>query len=176
MKVRKQHILIGTTALLITLGMGLYHSAYAAGVLAGSSRTITRDLVVNGTAEASISITPLNSILAGTYDTSNRQILATYKASVTGGTLGIRFNPTVGAAYSTGSPTARILTNSANSAQKLTVALTFGAGDGGTQVINGWRVFPEGTQEYNGAITNLVSQTISAGTYPVAVDAVAWLY
>lgn len=175
MKVRKQHMLIGTTALLITLGMGLYHSAYAAGVLAGSSRTITRNLIVNGTAEASISITPMSTILAGSYsgNIENRQTLATYKASVTGGTLAIRFNPTVGAAYGTGVPTSRILTNSANSAQKLSVTLKY---PNDTQIIDGWRVFPEGIQEYTADIRNLETQTVSAGTYPLAVDVVAWLY
>lgn len=172
MKVRKQHMLIGTTALLITLGMGLYHSAYAAGVLAGSSRTVTRNLIVNGTAEASISITPVSTVLAGSYDHSNRQVLARYKASVTGGTLAIRFNPNVGQAVSSGSPTGRKIINSANSAQAIYVGLTYPT----TQVIDGWRVFSEGIQEYEGVIQNTDTQTISAGTYPVAIDAVAWLY
>ncbi|HHR5860604.1 TPA: hypothetical protein ACS70L_003376 [Providencia alcalifaciens] len=164
---------------IITVLLTLLVQTAQATVLPGTSRTVTRDLVVNGTAEASVSITPRDDILAGNYlaGWNNQIVLATWSASVTGGTLATRLNPTV---VDTSQPYLGYLKRSGAPTNTLRVQLSFlnsistcttGELNTGT-----WLVCAEGYQKAGGYIKTYGAQTIVGGSYPIAIDAVAWMY
>ena len=170
LRITKRQLTLGGLAVLSAV---LVQTAQAA-VVAGTSRTVTRDLVVKGTAEASISITPRDNILAGNYNYFNQQMLATWSAEVTGATVAFRFNPTVVDPYGNGSnPTVGYLKKTGAPTQRLSVIITNTCS---SSVIGTWRVCSEGTQKVSGGIKAFETQTITGGSYPVAMDAVAWLY
>ncbi|EFE55241.1 hypothetical protein PROVRETT_05950 [Providencia rettgeri DSM 1131] len=171
--ITKRQLTLGGLSIIVVLSALLVQTVQAA-VLAGTSRTVSRDLVVNGTAEASVRITPSTNVLAGNYVGTSRITVATYEASVTGGTLALRFNPNVGNEYANPSPSHRYLLNTSDSSKRMTVALDDLIT--GTTTIDGWRVLPEGTQQASGRIRTLHNGTIAPGVYPVALDAVAWIY
>ncbi|EPC4333814.1 hypothetical protein ACRZTK_004417 [Enterobacter asburiae] len=156
-------------------------STTAAGIVTGTQQTVTRNLVVAGTATANITLTPATNILAGS--ANKGLVLGTFSASTTGGTIAVRLNPTVielDANYSYG-----YIKNNANATQKIYVGLfgsTIGKGcmnngafTGSAPILTGqWWVCSEGADEYQGEIRNSLLQNLIGGTYPVAVDAVAW--
>ncbi|UAN43334.1 hypothetical protein KGP24_23330 (plasmid) [Enterobacter sp. JBIWA008] len=157
-------------------------SATAAGILTGTQQTVTRNLIVAGTAEASVSITPAGNILAGNY-TGNQQ-MAVWSAKTTGGTIAYRLNPTIVQMFPTPSYSGGYIKNNANATQRIEILLISSCINQGTITSNAaplsgqWRVCPEGSEAVSGTIVTATGklQTLIGGTYPVAIDAVAWTF
>lgn len=155
----------------------------SAAVLTGSQQTVTRNLVVQGTAEASVSITPRRNILAGT--ASGNLILGTFEASTTAGTIAYRLNPTIVEQYPTPSYGSGYIKNSANANQKIEISLTpiscrnpSGDVSVNAALTGQWRVCPESSNTLTGTIVTHPSkvQNLVGGLYPIAIDAVAWTF
>ncbi len=160
-------------------------STTAAGIVTGTQQTVTRNLVVAGTATANITLTPTTNILAGS--ANKGLVLGTLSASTTGGTIAVRLNPTVVELDAIPNYAYGYIKNNANATQKIYVGLygsTIGKGcmsngaftGSGPFLTGQWWVCPEGSDEYQGEIRNQLLQNLIGGTYPVAVDAVAWTF
>lgn len=173
MSINKYTRVLSITTLIVAL-LGSLWSAAQADVVAGTSRTVTRDLIIRGVAEASANITLRDNILAGSYSYSNKQILGDWTATVTGGTVAIRLSPTVVDPYGSAQPTAGYLKKVGTPTQRFSVVLSVVNCDGST--INNWHVCSEGKQSIYGQLLTFETQNIVGGSYPVAIDVVAWLY
>ncbi|HDC4393605.1 TPA: hypothetical protein O8L60_004594 [Enterobacter cloacae] len=143
----------------------------SAAVLTGTQQTVTRNLVVAGTAEASVSITPSANVLAG--NTGAGLSLASWQASTTGGTIAFRLNPTI---VQQSTVTSGFLRNSADQTKLIEVEIYSNCTN--PTLIGQWRVCQEGVDSVSGSIRTIRSktQTLIGGTYPVAIDAVAWTF
>lgn len=154
-----------------------------ADVLTGTQQTMTRNLMVQGTAEATVSITSKGNVLAG--NASGGLLLGTFQASTTGGTIAYRLNPTIVEQYPTPSYGSGYIKNTSNQSQKIEVSLlntscrANGVLIGNTTTLIGqWKVCPESSDSVSGNIVTHPSkvQNIAGGIYPIAIDAVAWSF
>lgn len=168
------------------IGVGILMAAsmsVTAAILTGSQQTVTRNLTVQGTAEATIRITPKQNVLAGV--ASGGLVLGDFQASTTGGTIAYRLNPTIVEQYPTPSYGSGYIKNPLNNSQRIEVSLlNISCKSGGTEISNSatlsgqWRVCPESSDGVSGNIVTHPSktQTLAGGSYPIAIDAVAWSF
>lgn len=169
-------------ALLTAALLSVSLTVSAAGIVTGTQQTVTRNLVVAGSAEATVKITPATNVLAGV--TTGGLLLANWDASTTGGTIAYRLNPTIVQMYSTPSYGGGYLRNSADATQRIEVMINPRCTNQGvitatSGTLSGqWRVCPEGSESVAGTITSVGGkiQTLTGGAYPVAIDAVAWTF
>ena len=144
---------------------------------ASSVATANENILVNTAAQVSLTLTPVTSILASTYQSGT--VVASWNATTTAGSLAFRLNPSTMASTST-SPFTGTATSTTNSNNKIPVRIISHSGAsctlGATTVIDGWSVCPQGLGDAIGSIRTTTSQSISVGTYPLSMDAAVWAY
>ena len=129
----------------------------------------TGDVVFSETGTASISVTPVTGLLAGTH---NALQIATAQATATGGAVAYRWTPDASVVRN-GDNLQRTLSGKASALNKLDVVST------ATATVSA--AYPEWYVANNNASTlaitiktSAVDQPIAADTYVVSLDAVVW--
>lgn len=175
MLIKNKMILFVGTALLLPL---IAPSSYAGE--ASLVATANSNIVVQTTAQASLTLEPKTTILAGKYTES--LILATWSAEATAGSLALRLNPTT---MKTTSPSWGTATSKESSSN--TIPLNYSTLNSApcnftsntlSSNTNGWNVCNQGLLNSSGYI-RLVSggtTTIAPGTYPLSMDVAVWAY
>lgn len=148
---------------------------------AEASQVVTAqdNIVINTTAQVTLNMAPLTTLLASNYTKDTR--LATWSAETTAGALAIRLNPTIMKSTAT-APAWGYATSTTNSANTIRVSMVTAnnASCGFTQanatLISGWWVCNQGIGQSNGYLSLGQDQTIAVGNYPMSIDAAVWQY
>lgn len=142
---------------------------------ASSAATAQENIIVNTSAQVTLELAPVTTILASNYQAGT--VLATWSASTTAGSLAFRMNPTVMSTNLTYQGTATSTTNANN---KIPVRLVSHSGAsctlGTTTTLSGWSVCPQGMGDATGTIRTMNNQAIAVGAYPLSIDAAVWAY
>lgn len=144
-----------------------------AAVLTGSSTTATRNLNVNATGTASLSVVPVSELPAGRYNTG--YVIGHWSASVTAGTVAWRLNPDQVGQYPTLALHSGYLKNTRDATRQVEVTLK--ATDCSSYTLtDNWLVCPQGVSSISGTVGLTRSQVIQSGAYRMAVDTVVWAF
>lgn len=142
--------------------------------------TANSNIVVQTTAQASLTLSPSTTVLAGKY--TENIILATWSAEVTAGSLALRLNPTIMKTTSPSWGTATSKESSSNTMPLNYTTLNSAPCNFTSNTLssntNGWNVCNQGLLNSSGYI-RLASgggTTLSPGTYPLSMDVAVWAY
>lgn len=174
MLIKNKMILFVGTALLLPLSATSSYAAEASLVATANS-----NIVVQTTAQASLTLSPSTTVLAGKY--TENIMLGSWSAEATAGSLAFRFNPAIMKSTSPGSGTA---TSKESSSNTIPVSLsTYNSAQcnytsGNVSTISGWSVCNQGLLSSNGLIrlNAGINGTIAPGTYPLSMDVAVWAY
>lgn len=152
-------------------GGGVAHAeSLSDAAMAGDTITLA------ATGEASVQVNAKRDVVAGTY--AGGQVLGTWSASVTAGTVAWRLNPNTVQQYATPDYINGFLTSQTDSTRRIEISLTTG-GTCTTSTLSGvWRYCPNGVLSVSGNIVTVSGkiQYLSYGIYPVAIDAAVWSF
>lgn len=170
MLINNKTTLLAGVAFFLQLGATSSYAAEASLVATANS-----NIVVNTTAQATISLEPKTTILAGKYGTNIA--LADWNAEATAGSLAFRLNPTI-------MKTTNSFTGTATSKESSTNTIPISMGILGssscnapaTTLIGGWTVCNQGLLSTRGSLMLNGGGTIAPGTYPLSVDVAVWAY
>lgn len=159
-------------ALLVCLIPGLAGPCMAA-VLTGSSTTATRNLNVNASGTASLSVVPVGPLPVGRYNTGF--VIGNWSASVTAGTVAWRLNPVQVEQYTIPVWHSGFLKSTTDAQRQLEVSLIAPECSGYSRD-GDWLVCPQGVSSINGTVGLTRSQFIQSGAYRMAMDSVVWSF
>lgn len=155
-------IMPGMVALMLPVSSGM-------AVEASTVATAQENIVVYTTGTVTLSLTPVSSIIASSYESG--LILARWSASTTAGSIAVRLNPTTMKSINTLTGVATSTTNTAN-----TIPLTSTTTECNGSDISGWYVCGQGNSSVAGSLITRNNQSIAVGTYPLSMDAAIWQY
>lgn len=139
--------------------------------------TGTADVVFAASGEASITIQPVTTLLAGKHTSTT---IATGRVSATAGNIAYRWTPSVGTAVSGKNTNYRTLSGKASAANKLTVysfaPSNSGAGATRSPSDPNWWVATNNSNVINNLsiVTNETEQMVAPDTYVISMDAAVW--
>ncbi|UAN43335.1 hypothetical protein KGP24_23335 (plasmid) [Enterobacter sp. JBIWA008] len=162
-----------TGLILLALLMPVLTAPCTAAVLTGSSVTATRNLNVNASGTASLSVVPVSELPAGRYGMG--YVIGSWSASVTAGTVAWRLNPDLVGQYPTPVLHSGFLKNTRNATRQVEVTLSAADCTAYTLTDN-WLVCPQGVSSISGTVGLTRSQVIQSGAYRMAVDSVVWAF
>lgn len=155
---------VSAIALLVAGVSGVAHAAPISAVASG-----TGDVVFSETGTATITVTPVTGLLAGTHN--NLQI-ATAQATATGGAVAYRWTPDASVVRN-GDDLQRTLSGKTSALNKLDVVSMAAAT--ASAAYPGWYVANNNASTLPITInTSAVDQAVAADTYVVSLDAVVW--
>ncbi|EPC4333816.1 hypothetical protein ACRZTK_004419 [Enterobacter asburiae] len=129
-------------------------------------------ILLAATGEATITLTPRTNILEGL--ATGGLILASWQASATVGSIAFRLNPAVVKQYTTPTYLDGYIQMAPSPIAQIEIYVDHDCGS--TTLTGTWRVCPAGKSSVSGYIRTKsgLTQTLRGGTYPIAMDAVAW--
>lgn len=135
--------------------------------------SLTRDLKVHASGEASLSVTPVGTLMAG--NLPDGMVLGHWSAEVTAGTVAYRFNPGL-VDEATAQPYIGQLARNDEAAQVHAALSTTQCPTSRIEesADGKWVVCPEGQAVTTGLITLYQNQRVLSGSYLVAIDTVVW--
>ncbi len=142
---------------------------------ASSVATGTANLVFAATGTATVKITPVSGLLAGTVNTGTK--LADVAIDVTSGAPAWRWTPGTGTIQAGVNNYRNEVTG--NGGNKLKVLMYNNLGDSTRDSATGWWVLNSSVSNKlhkDILITKDQTETVSPDTYPVSIDAVVWAY
>lgn len=147
----------------------------AFGVQAETESEVASDggvIQLAATGTATITLTPRTDILEGL--ASGGMILASWNASSTGGSIAFRLNPTVVKQDATPTYLRGFIQTFPSPDAQIEIYVDHNCGS--TTLSGAWRVCPNGATSVSGYLRTVsgLTQNLRGGTYPVAMDAVAW--
>ncbi|UAN43333.1 hypothetical protein KGP24_23325 (plasmid) [Enterobacter sp. JBIWA008] len=159
-------------------GMAVIMLPFSAAIAAEASTVATaqENIVVNTTGQVTLSLTPVTTLLASTYQSGTK--VADWDASATAGTVAFRLNPTI--MKTNGNVGTGVATSTTNSNNTISLTIFLYLSEkcnwSNTTVDSGWAVCPQGQSTLRGTINTINNQTIAVGTYPLSVDAAVWQF
>lgn len=129
-------------------------------------------ILLAATGGATITLTPRTDILEGL--AGGGMILASWSASATVGSIAFRLNPTVVKQYTTPTYLDGYIQQSPSPTSLIEIYVDHNCGS--TTLSGTWQVCPNGKSSVSGYLRTKsgLTQNLRGGTYPVAMDAVAW--
>ncbi len=157
----------------LALLMSVLVAPCSAAVLTDSSVTATRNLTVNASGTASLSVVPVSELPAGRY--SSGYVIGNWSASVTAGTVAWRLNPEQVGQYPTPLLHSGYLKSNLDATRQVEVTMI--AQDCTVYTLtDNWLVCPQGVNSISGTVGLTRSQVIQSGVYRIAVDSVVWAF